>query len=47
MFGLRGEIEHSVAQREFDTYAEWLRQFYIDENSLKKIHTKGDQANPL
>lgn len=47
MFGLRGEIEHSVAQREFDTYAELLRQFYIDENSLKKIHTKREQANPL
>lgn len=37
MFGLRGEIEHSIAEKQFDTYAEFLQQCYVAENSLKKI----------
>lgn len=37
LFGLRGEISHSVSQREFTTYVELLRQCYVAENSLKKV----------
>lgn len=43
LFGLRGEISHSVSQREFTTYAELLRQCYVAENSLKKVHEERDR----
>ncbi|XP_050877280.1 uncharacterized protein LOC127081032 [Lathyrus oleraceus] len=43
LFGLRGEISHSVSQREFTTYAELLRQCYVAENSLKKVQEERDQ----
>ncbi|XP_050875233.1 uncharacterized protein LOC127078856 [Lathyrus oleraceus] len=43
VFGLRGEISHSVSQREFTTYVELLRQCYVDENSLKKVQEEMDQ----
>ncbi|XP_050888517.1 uncharacterized protein LOC127093617 [Lathyrus oleraceus] len=43
LFGLRGEISHSISQREFTTYAELLRQCYVTENSLKKIQEERDQ----
>ncbi|XP_050898344.1 uncharacterized protein LOC127105218 [Lathyrus oleraceus] len=43
LFGLRGEISHSVSQREFTTYDEFLRQFYVAENSLKKVQEERDQ----
>ncbi|XP_050878800.1 uncharacterized protein LOC127082616 [Lathyrus oleraceus] len=43
LFGLRGEIYHSVSQREFTTYAELLRQCYVTENSLKKVQEERDQ----
>ncbi|XP_050897996.1 uncharacterized protein LOC127104900 [Lathyrus oleraceus] len=41
--GLRGEISHSVSQREFTTYDELLRQCYVAENSLKKVQEERDQ----
>lgn len=37
MFGLRGEIEYNVSQREFTIYIELLGHHYVAENSLKKI----------
>lgn len=43
LFGLSGEISHSVSQREFTTYVELLRQCYVDENSLKKVQEERDQ----
>ncbi|XP_050915462.1 uncharacterized protein LOC127130512 [Lathyrus oleraceus] len=43
LFGLRGEISHSVSQREFTSYAELLRQCYVAENSLKKVQEERDQ----
>ncbi|XP_050878698.1 uncharacterized protein LOC127082494 [Lathyrus oleraceus] len=43
LFGLRGEISHSVSQREITTYAELLRQCYVAENSLKKVQEERDQ----
>ncbi|XP_050916725.1 uncharacterized protein LOC127131878 [Lathyrus oleraceus] len=43
VFGLRGEISHSVSQREFTSYAELLRQCYVAENSLKKVQEEMDQ----
>ncbi|XP_050895726.1 uncharacterized protein LOC127102399 [Lathyrus oleraceus] len=43
LFGLRGEISHSVSQREFTTYAELLRQCYMAENSLMKVQEERDQ----
>lgn len=43
LFGLRGEISHSVPQREFTTYAELLRQCYMAENRLKKLQEERDQ----
>ncbi|KAI5390164.1 hypothetical protein KIW84_075474 [Lathyrus oleraceus] len=43
LFDLRGEISHSVSQREFTTYAELLRQCYVAENSLKKVQEERDQ----
>ncbi|XP_050902140.1 uncharacterized protein LOC127111333 [Lathyrus oleraceus] len=43
LFGLRGEISHSVSQREFTTYAELLRQCYVAENNLKKVQEERDQ----
>ncbi|XP_050914925.1 uncharacterized protein LOC127129853 [Lathyrus oleraceus] len=43
LFGLRGEIYHSVSQREFTSYAELLRQCYVAENSLKKVQEERDQ----
>ncbi|XP_050902755.1 uncharacterized protein LOC127115201 [Lathyrus oleraceus] len=43
LFGMRGEISHSVSQREFTTYAELLRQRYVAENSLKKVQEERDQ----
>jgi hypothetical protein len=42
LFGLRGEISHSVSQREFTTYVELLRQCYVAENSLKKVQEESD-----
>lgn len=33
LFGLRNEVSHSMSQREFTTYAEFLRQCYVVENS--------------
>ncbi|XP_050908554.1 uncharacterized protein LOC127122224 [Lathyrus oleraceus] len=42
LFGLRGEISHSVSQREFTAYAELLRQCYVAENSLKKVQEERD-----
>ncbi|XP_050876243.1 uncharacterized protein LOC127079937 [Lathyrus oleraceus] len=41
-FGLRGEISHSVSQREFTSYAELLRQCFVAENSLKKVQEERD-----
>ncbi|XP_050877271.1 uncharacterized protein LOC127081024 [Lathyrus oleraceus] len=43
LFCMRGEISHSVSQREFTTYAELLRQCYVAENSLKKVQEERDQ----
>ncbi|XP_050897475.1 uncharacterized protein LOC127104332 [Lathyrus oleraceus] len=43
LFGLRGEISHSVSQREFTSYAELLRKCYVVENSLKKVQEEMDQ----
>ncbi|XP_050890772.1 uncharacterized protein LOC127096215 [Lathyrus oleraceus] len=43
IFGLRGEISHSVSQREFNTYAELFRQCYVTENSLKKVREEREQ----
>ena len=43
LFGLRGEISHSVSQREFSSYVELLRQCYVAENSLKKVQEERDQ----
>ncbi|XP_050914828.1 uncharacterized protein LOC127129747 [Lathyrus oleraceus] len=43
LFGLRGEISHSVSQREFTTYAKLLRQCYVAENSLRKVQEERDQ----
>ncbi|XP_050916238.1 uncharacterized protein LOC127131355 [Lathyrus oleraceus] len=43
LFGLRGEISHSVSQSEFTTYVEFLRQCYVAENSLKKVQEERDQ----
>ncbi|XP_050888516.1 uncharacterized protein LOC127093616 [Lathyrus oleraceus] len=43
LFGLRGEISHSISQREFTTYAELLRQCYVTENSLKKVQEERDK----
>ncbi|XP_050916204.1 uncharacterized protein LOC127131323 [Lathyrus oleraceus] len=43
LFGLRGEVSHSVSQREFTTYAKLLRQCYVAENSLKKVQEERDQ----
>ncbi|XP_050883789.1 uncharacterized protein LOC127086997 [Lathyrus oleraceus] len=42
LFGLRGEISHSVSHREFTTYAELLRQCYVAENSSKKVQEERD-----
>ncbi|XP_050916154.1 uncharacterized protein LOC127131269 [Lathyrus oleraceus] len=42
LFGLRGEISHSVSQREFTTYAELLRQCSMAETSLKKVQEEID-----
>lgn len=44
MFGLRGEIEHSVAEQHFETHVELLAQCYVSKNSLKKIHEERDLA---
>lgn len=44
MFGLRGEIEHIMAQWYFNTYAELLRQCYVVEYNLKKIRLERDQS---
>lgn len=43
IFGLRVEIDHSVSQRGFTTYAKLLRQCYVIEDSLKRILEEGDQ----
>ncbi|XP_050920554.1 uncharacterized protein LOC127138206 [Lathyrus oleraceus] len=43
LFGLRGEISHSVSQREFTSYVELLRQCYVAENNLKKVQEERDQ----
>ncbi|XP_050902222.1 uncharacterized protein LOC127112075 [Lathyrus oleraceus] len=43
LFGVRGEISHSVSQRELTTYAKLLRQYYVDKNSLKKVQEERDQ----
>ncbi|XP_050915453.1 uncharacterized protein LOC127130499 [Lathyrus oleraceus] len=43
LFGLRGEISHSVSQREFTSYAELLRQWYVTDNSLKKVQEERDR----
>ncbi|XP_050875590.1 uncharacterized protein LOC127079224 [Lathyrus oleraceus] len=42
LFGLRGEISHSVSQREFTYYAKLLRQCYVAENNLKKAQEERD-----
>lgn len=43
LFGLRGgEISHSVSQRELITYVELLRQYYVAENSLKRVREERD-----
>lgn len=47
MYGLRGDIAHSVSQREFITYGEILRQCYVAESSLKKIQTKREEVMQL
>ncbi|XP_050890368.1 uncharacterized protein LOC127095768 [Lathyrus oleraceus] len=43
LFGLRGEISHSVSQREFTTYSELLRKCYVAKNNLKKVQEERDQ----
>lgn len=43
LFGPRGEISHSVSQREFTSYVELLRQCYVAKNSLKKVQEERDQ----
>ncbi|XP_050876879.1 uncharacterized protein LOC127080606 [Lathyrus oleraceus] len=43
LFGLRGEISHSVSQRESTTYAELLRKCYVAENNLKKVQEERAQ----
>ncbi|XP_058762351.1 uncharacterized protein LOC131635724 [Vicia villosa] len=43
MMGLRADIAHSVLQREFTIYAECLRQYYIAENSLKRVQEERNQ----
>src|SRR4051812_22559778 len=43
MMGLRADIAHSVSQREFNTYAECLRQCYVAENSLKRVQEERNQ----
>lgn len=40
MVGLRGEIEHIVAQHKFDACVEMMHQCYVVENSLKKIQAE-------
>ncbi|XP_050919253.1 uncharacterized protein LOC127136776 [Lathyrus oleraceus] len=43
LFDLRGEISHSISQRELTSYVELLRQCYVTENSLKKVQEEMDQ----